>query len=163
PQPRLVGEQPRDRRACRSGRSHVGVPVVRGVGTLATPGIVRARSAVAGQHVPIRAQPGARHRIPRAGARAGSRSGDRGGRGGAPRPAARPFELPDAGMTILRTPATDEPEIWVRCDGGPHGFLSIAAHAHADALSVEVRHGGVDVLADPGTYCYHGEPEWRQY
>ena len=57
----------------------------------------------------------------------------------------------------------DSPEIWCRCDGGPHGFLSIAAHAHADALSVEVRHGGVDILADPGTYCYHGEPEWRTY
>ena len=27
---------------------------------------------------------------------------------------------------------------------GPHGFLSIAAHAHADALSIEVRHDGVD-------------------
>ena len=39
----------------------------------------------------------------------------------------------------------------------------IAAHAHADALAVEVRYGGVDVLADPGTYCYHGEPEWRSY
>ena len=55
------------------------------------------------------------------------------------------------------------PEIWCRCDGGPHGYLSIAAHAHADALSVEVRYGGVDILADPGTYCYHGEPEWRSY
>jgi hypothetical protein len=30
-------------------------------------------------------------------------------------------------------------------------------------LSVEVRHAGVDVLADPGTYCYHGEPAWRSY
>jgi hypothetical protein len=30
-------------------------------------------------------------------------------------------------------------------------------------LSVEVRYGGVDVLADPGTYCYHGEPAWRSY
>ncbi len=28
---------------------------------------------------------------------------------------------------------------------------------------MEVRYGGVDVLADPGTYCYHGEPEWRSY
>jgi hypothetical protein len=28
---------------------------------------------------------------------------------------------------------------------------------------VEVRYGGVDILADPGTYCYHGEPEWRSY
>ena len=81
-----------------------------------------------------------------------------------PRPATRPAELADAGMTILRAPAADgHPEIWCRCDGGPHGFLSIAAHAHADALSVEVRHGGVDVLADPGTYCYHGEPQWRRY
>ncbi|MET9016283.1 alginate lyase family protein [Streptomyces olivaceoviridis] len=75
------------------------------------------------------------------------------------RPASRPAHFADAGMTILRGPA----EIWCRCDGGPHGFLSIAAHAHADALSVEVRHDGVDVLADPGTYCYHGQPEWRRY
>ncbi|QDO43657.1 heparinase [Streptomyces sp. RLB3-17] len=75
------------------------------------------------------------------------------------RPASRPAHFADAGMTILRGPA----EIWCRCDGGPHGFLSIAAHAHADALSVEVRHDGVDVLADPGTFCYHGQPEWRQY
>ncbi|MEU3189098.1 alginate lyase family protein [Streptomyces sp. NPDC006992] len=76
-----------------------------------------------------------------------------------PRPAVRPAHFADAGMTILRGPG----EIWCRCDGGPHGFLSIAAHAHADALSVEVRHDGVDVLADPGTYCYHGQPGWRQY
>ncbi|MFD9637081.1 heparinase II/III family protein [Streptomyces violascens] len=75
------------------------------------------------------------------------------------RPAGRPAHFADAGMTILRGPG----EIWCRCDGGPHGFLSIAAHAHADALSVEVRHDGVDVLADPGTFCYHGQPEWRQY
>ncbi|MFI7502441.1 alginate lyase family protein [Streptomyces sp. NPDC049687] len=75
------------------------------------------------------------------------------------RPAARPAHFADAGMTILRGPE----EIWCRCDGGPHGFLSIAAHAHADALSVEVRHDGVDVLADPGTFCYHGQPEWRRY
>ncbi len=25
------------------------------------------------------------------------------------------------------------------------------------------RYGGVDILADPGTYCYHGEPAWRTY
>ncbi|WP_225803421.1 alginate lyase family protein [Streptomyces sp. NK15101] len=75
------------------------------------------------------------------------------------RPASRPAHFADAGMTVLRGPGG----IWCRCDGGPHGFLSIAAHAHADALSVEVRHDGVDVLADPGTFCYHGQPEWRQY
>ena len=26
-----------------------------------------------------------------------------------------------------------------------------------------MRHDGVDILADPGTYCYHGEPEWREW
>jgi hypothetical protein len=77
------------------------------------------------------------------------------------RPGQRPSRFPDAGTTLLRT--TGENEIWCRCDGGPHGFLSIAAHAHADALSVEVRYGGVDILADPGTYCYHGERAWRSY
>ena len=82
----------------------------------------------------------------------------------ASRPAAeRPRRFPDAGLVLLRSRTEDGPEIWCRCDGGPHGFLSIAAHAHADALSVEVRHDGVDILADPGTYCYHGEPEWRQW
>ncbi|MFF2040598.1 alginate lyase family protein [Kitasatospora sp. NPDC058170] len=75
------------------------------------------------------------------------------------RPAERPAHFADAGMTVLRGPAG----IWCRCDGGPHGFLSIAAHGHADALSVEVRQDGVDVLADPGTYCYHGQPAWRRY
>ncbi|MEH0473402.1 alginate lyase family protein [Streptomyces sp. B21-097] len=75
------------------------------------------------------------------------------------RPASRPAHFADAGLTVLRGPGG----IWCRCDGGPHGFLSIAAHAHADALSVEVRHDGVDVLADPGTFCYHGQPEWRRY
>ncbi|MGH3876910.1 MAG: alginate lyase family protein [Actinophytocola sp.] len=80
----------------------------------------------------------------------------------AARPAARPVHLADAGMTILRSSA-EGAEVWCRCDGGPHGFLSIAAHGHADALSIEVRHDGVDVFADPGTYCYHGQPEWRSY
>jgi hypothetical protein len=88
--------------------------------------------------------------------------------------AAQPTRFTDAGITMLRTPrstaATDSaseppatPEIWCRCDAGPHGFLSIAAHGHADALSIELRHNGVDILADPGTYCYHGEPQWRSY
>nr|WP_219633606.1 heparinase II/III-family protein [Nocardioides marinisabuli] len=85
------------------------------------------------------------------GSRCGGASGDasRRLRGRRARPAAHP-----AGV---------RPEIWCRVDGGPHGFGSLAAHAHADALSLEVRHDGVDVLADPGTYCYHGEPGWRGY
>ena len=79
------------------------------------------------------------------------------------RPASRPWHFDDAGITIFRSKPADGPEIWCRCDSGPHGFLSIAAHAHADALSVEVRHGGTDILADPGTYCYSSDPVFRRY
>jgi hypothetical protein len=79
------------------------------------------------------------------------------------RPAERPWHFGDAGITILRSDQADGPEIWCRCDSGPHGFLSIAAHAHADALSVEVRHDGIDILADPGTYCYSSDPVFRRY
>ena len=75
----------------------------------------------------------------------------------------RPSRYTDAGVTLIRSAPSDGKEIWCRCDAGPHGFLSIAAHAHADALAVEVRYDGTDVLADPGTYCYHGEPGWRSY
>jgi len=84
------------------------------------------------------------------------------GRVQADRPQERPEHFADAGLTILHS-RDDGPEIWCRADAGPHGFLSIAAHAHSDALSLEVRVGGVDVLADPGTYCYHGEEDWRNY
>jgi hypothetical protein len=66
-------------------------------------------------------------------------------------------------MALLRDPEPGPDELWCRADHGPHGYLSIAAHAHADALAIEVRAGGVDVLADPGTYCYGAEPAWRAY
>ena len=78
------------------------------------------------------------------------------------RPHVRPAIFRDAGHVYLRDGRGDK-EIWCRCDHGPHGFLSIAAHAHADALSVELRVGGVQILADPGTYCYYGDPAWRAY
>jgi hypothetical protein len=79
------------------------------------------------------------------------------------RPAGRPWHFSDAGITIFRSGAAHGREIWCRCDSGPHGFLSIAAHAHADALSIEVRHGGTDILTDPGTYCYSSDPPFRRY
>jgi hypothetical protein len=79
------------------------------------------------------------------------------------RSAIRPWHFGDAGITIFRSQPADGPEIWCRCDSGPHGFLSIAAHAHADALSIEVRHDGTEILTDPGTYCYSGDPLFRRY
>lgn len=81
----------------------------------------------------------------------------------ASRPERRPDVFPEAGMAIMRSTTTAGHELWCRFDAGPHGFLSIAAHGHADALSVELRHHGVEVFADPGTYTYHSEPAWRSY
>jgi hypothetical protein len=46
-------------------------------------------------------------------------------------------------------------------DCGPLGWGSLAAHAHADALSLTLSVDGHPVLADAGTYCYHDEPLWR--
>jgi Heparinase II/III-like protein len=77
------------------------------------------------------------------------------------KPSQRPSRFADAGITLLCT--SGENEIWCRCDGGQRGHLSIAAHACADALSVEVRYAGVDILAYPGTFCYHGECARRSY
>lgn len=71
----------------------------------------------------------------------------------------RPYLLPEAGQAYLRS----RQGLWCRCDHGPHGFGRIAAHAHADALSIEYRINGVEVFADPGTFCYHGAPKWRAY
>ena len=82
---------------------------------------------------------------------------------GAGRPTRRPNHFAEAGLALLRDIEPRVDEIWCRCDSGPHGFLSIAGHAHADALSIELRHGGVDVLADPGTYCYLADREARRY
>jgi hypothetical protein len=82
---------------------------------------------------------------------------------GGSRPERRPSLFPDAGMALLLDREGQPDELWCRADHGPHGYLSIAAHAHADALAVELRVGGVDILADPGTYCYGAEPAWRAY
>jgi hypothetical protein len=54
-------------------------------------------------------------------------------------------------------------EVRIVVDSGPLGYLSIAAHGHADALSVCLSAGGKEFLIDPGTYAYHTETEWRNY
>jgi Heparinase II/III-like protein len=79
------------------------------------------------------------------------------------RPSGRPPRPADVGVTLLRTAGNNSPEICCRCDGGPHGYQGIAAHDHADALSVEIRYAGVDILADPCTCCDRSERVWRSY
>lgn len=48
-------------------------------------------------------------------------------------------------------------------DCGPLGYLSIAAHGHADCLSLTICYRGRWVLVDPGTYCYHRNRPWRDH
>ncbi|MEW6247772.1 MAG: alginate lyase family protein [Nitrospirota bacterium] len=48
-------------------------------------------------------------------------------------------------------------------DHGPLGMAPCYAHGHADALSVLLDIDDLEVLIDPGTYTYTGEPSWRRY
>lgn len=47
-------------------------------------------------------------------------------------------------------------------DHAPLGFVSLAAHGHADALAIWLHAHGRPVLVDAGTWRYHGPP-WRAY
>ena len=46
-------------------------------------------------------------------------------------------------------------------DAGPLGYGALAAHGHADALALCLW-AGEDLLVDPGTGSYGGDPEWRE-
>jgi len=48
-------------------------------------------------------------------------------------------------------------------DCGDLGYTSIAAHGHADLLSVTLVVNGAELLVDPGTYLYHTGGAWRDY
>ena len=54
-------------------------------------------------------------------------------------------------------------EVFCLADAGELGYLSIAAHGHADALSFTLAVGDEQLLVDPGTYTYHLDPEARAY
>jgi hypothetical protein len=79
----------------------------------------------------------------------------------APWPRRRAF--PDGGYYILGRDFGTPHEVKAVADAGPLGFLSIAAHGHADALSFTLSVCGHEVLVDPGTYAYHREKRWRDY
>src|ERR1700731_4936296 len=48
-------------------------------------------------------------------------------------------------------------------DHGPLGYLSIAAHGHADANAVTLSLDDRPILVDPGTYLYHSCGKWRDW
>jgi hypothetical protein len=72
------------------------------------------------------------------------------------------FDRPD--LAVKAGTAFDTPdEVRLLVDAGPLGYLSIAAHGHADALSFVLNIGDREILVDPGTYAYHTDPAWRRY
>jgi hypothetical protein len=72
----------------------------------------------------------------------------------APRPAS--LTLADGGLTIFR-----DGHRRVTFDHGPHGYGSLAAHAHADALRVDVSLGRDELIVDPGVGSYFARPKVR--
>jgi hypothetical protein len=73
------------------------------------------------------------------------------------------LQFPESGYYLLGTAFGTPDEVRMLVDAGPLGYLSIAAHGHADALSLILNVGDREILIDPGTYCYHTDPAWRRY
>ena len=73
-------------------------------------------------------------------------------------PVASVESFPDGGVTVLRA---DYDRIVLAFDHGPLGLDPLAAHGHADALSVQLFVDGEPVLIDPGTYIYNGNQRMR--
>ena len=61
------------------------------------------------------------------------------------------LEFKDAGIYIMSNNRGKLNEVFVLADAGPLGFLSIAAHGHADALSFTMSISGNPIIVDPGT------------
>lgn len=75
-----------------------------------------------------------------------------------PKPARGVTTFPDGGYSVV-----EGARFKLVMDHGPLGYLSIAAHGHADALSILLCVDGEPVLVDPGTYLYHSGGAWRDW
>ncbi len=70
--------------------------------------------------------------------------------------------FPHGGYAVLRT-RDGRGELRAVLDAGPLGLEPMAAHGHADLLSVCLAVDGDEALIDPGTFTYFGEERWRRY
>lgn len=68
----------------------------------------------------------------------------------------------DGGYVIIRSDRSDAQQHFM-FDYGPIGLGRLAAHGHADALSVLFHVNGEPVLIDSGTFLYLGAGKWRDY
>ncbi len=73
------------------------------------------------------------------------------------------WAFPDGGYLLFGKHFGEPGEIKGLLDCGPLGYLGIAAHGHADALSMTLSVAGEECLVDPGTYSYWQAPKWRDY
>jgi hypothetical protein len=64
--------------------------------------------------------------------------------------------FPFGGYTVWRSHG-----LLVTFDHGPLGLGAIAAHGHADALSITLSRAATPLVVDPGTYAYHEDPASR--
>jgi hypothetical protein len=72
-------------------------------------------------------------------------------------------QFAESGYYLLGSGFDTPDEVRLLADAGPLGYLSIAAHGHADALSFVLNVHSREILVDPGTYAYHTDPAWRRY
>ena len=72
-------------------------------------------------------------------------------------------EYRSGGYFVLGDNFGTESELFIVADAGPLGYGALAAHGHADALSIYMSLAGREFLVDPGTYVYSGNPKWRDY
>ena len=69
--------------------------------------------------------------------------------------------FPQAGYSVVRSVTGERATLIF--DHGSLGMAPCYGHGHADALSVLFRLGEQEILLDPGTYTYNGDPRWRAY
>jgi Heparinase II/III-like protein len=70
--------------------------------------------------------------------------------------------FPIGGYTIVRETRKSR-DMQLVFDHGPLGYLSIAAHGHADALAFTLSLNNEPIFVDAGTYLYHSGGAWRDW
>ncbi len=79
-------------------------------------------------------------------------------------PALESVSLPASGYHLLQSGVRGGSDsASVLMDVAELGFGAIAAHGHADALSIVVAIGGLAIFVDPDTYDYFTYPQWRRH
>jgi hypothetical protein len=66
--------------------------------------------------------------------------------------------FPDGGLSLLI-----HEDVRLIIDHGPLGYDRMAAHAHADTLSLWLYKSGRPIWVDFGSYAYSAAPEWRAW